>query len=527
MPTVTATPVLEMQFSGAGGSWTSVAADIRLGVEPTVAEYGIQGVGPMDRMAATGTLTFALDNSNANSGALQGYYSPGHTNVRSGFDLGIGVRLKITYSGTTYYKFRGSLISVQPDAGSKMRQSVRCLAVDWLDEAARTKIRDIATQSSKRADQVINTLITDAVTRQPAATSLNTGQSTFTTVFDNLRDEQTTVYQAIADAALSEFGYFYQKGDTTQGGTVKFEDRHARPKAGAAVATFDNTMYELEAVRTRDDIINRVQVVVHPRKVDAAATTVLYELTPTQTVPSVGAGATIVIQGPFRDATGRFVRIGGDAVVAPAATTDYTGNSASDGSGTNLTSSLTVTAAVSSNSAVFTITNTHATSTIYVTKLQIRGKGVYDQYDSAARASDSASQTSYGETLATIDLPYEDDLDIAQGIADWVLNVYKNPRYTVGAIGLHGNASATLMTQALAREPGDKIALKETVTGLTNLGSGGAEIGYFINGVRLTVGPRDVIDVTWPLAPADQQQAWILGTTGAGEIGVTTVLGYI
>ena len=79
------------------------------------------------------------------------------------------------------------------------------------------------------------------------------------------------------------------------------------------------------------------------------------------------------------------------------------------------------------------------------------------------------------------------------------------------------------MTQALAREPGDKIALAETVTGLTN-SSGGAEVAYFIQGVRLTVRPRNIIDVSWPLAPADAQSAWILETS---TLGNDTVLGFV
>lgn len=515
MPTVTATIAIEANL---GAGWVNVRADTLLGVEPAEAEYGIRGGGALDRVASTGTLSFAMNNDTTNSAGLAGYYTPGHANVRVGWEIGIPIRLAITYAGTTYYKFRGTLVSVQPDAGQYGRAAVLCVAHDWMDEAAIAFVKDTAVQINQRSDQLINTIVTQTIGRQPAATSYATGKSTFAFAMDNLSDVRTRALRALADVVMAEVGYLYVKGDTTQGGTLTFEDRHARQTASLA-ATFTETMYALDAVRTRDDIQNHVVAMVHPRKLDAAATTVLYELTPTETTPALAPGETKALSVFYREASGRYVRIGGDSIVTPVASTDYLGNSQADGLGVNLTSSLSLVFASTSNSATLTFTNNHASSTIYLTLLQVRGKALQDRYELAVEAEDAASISAYGEHDLVYDMIFEDRENVAKDIANWFISLYGSPVLSVSTIAIHANQTPTLMTQALAREPGDKIALTESLTAQSAR-------THFINGVRLSVRAGDILDVAWTLAPAGQVDAWILGTVGRSELGTTTILGF-
>ena len=212
-----------------GGTLTDVTADTRAIEQPIQLEYGIRGSGPLDRVASTGILSFALDNSSRNSHGDQGAYSPGHSNAVAGFDLGAEVLLKITYSGTTYYKFSGTLIDISPKAGQYGRQFVQCQAVDWMDDAARSRVKNVGIQTDKRADELVTLLVENCVDKQPNATAYATGQSTFSTSLDNISDNETSVVAALQDAIISELGYIYVKGDTTQGGTLVMEDRHARP----------------------------------------------------------------------------------------------------------------------------------------------------------------------------------------------------------------------------------------------------------------------------------------------------------
>jgi hypothetical protein len=518
-----ATIVLEAYI---GGAWVSLAADTVMSTGLEIS-YGIQGAGPLDRVAGSGTCSFSLDNSVRNSGGVNGYYTPGHTNQRSGWEIGVPIRFKATFDSTTYYKFSGTLISVTPTAGQYRKRLVACSAVDWMDEAARSRVKNIDIATDQRSDQLVTTLVEDAVTKQPPATSFATGQSTFAYAFDNLSDAQTTVLRALADVVISELGYLYVKGDTTQGGTLTFEDRHTRPKKGAASADFNETMAQLDVARSRQDLINRVYVVVHPRTI-AGSASALYELTTTQTVPSIPPLETINILAPFKEASINAYRVAGQSLITPVSGTDWIANTAADGSGSNITSDVAVTLAnTSANSVEFQIVNNHATSTAYLTTLQIRGTQVRDTTETILTASDSASQTSYGEIDTRINMIYESNAgEFGNEIAKWILNIYKDPRNVIQSMTVIGNSSDALMTQVLAREPGDKITLTESMTGISSTGGSGAEIGFFINGVDLNIAAGGIITATWTLAPAEQQAAWILNQVGASEIGITTNLGF-
>ena len=524
MPGVAAVAAVEVELAGAGSGWTALTADVRIGLQPVEVSYGIRSSSPLDRIATTGTMTWALNNSASNSGTAAGYYSPGHTNARSGFDIGIGVRLKVTYGGTSYYKFRGTLISVDPTAG-KTQQAVICQAVDWMDEAARTRIRGIGIQTNQRSDQIIDTIVTSSVTRQPAAKSLATGQSTFAIALDNMKDTQTPVLQALSDVTTSELGYLYVKGDTSTGGVLRFEDRHARPKFGAAVGSFDETMTALDVRRDRADVANRVYVIVHPRTTAGSAST-LWELTTTNSVPSIPAGETIEITAPFREASIKSYRVAGTSVVTPVSGTDWIANTAEDGTGSVITSDVAVSlSTTAANAVTFNIVN-NGTVTAYLTTLQVRGTQVADISVTVMAAADSTSQTTYGEVDVRVDMKYESSTgSFAFNIAEWLLASMKDPRFLINRLSLIGNTSAALMVQALAREPGDKITLAESFTGISET-FGAAAFGWFINGVDLTVGPASTIHVSWILAPADQSSFWILDQVGASELGLTTVLGF-
>ena len=91
------------------GVWTNVSEDVRT-VSPIKAFRGTRGNGPKNRVGDTGRMSLILDNSEANSAGLLGYYSPDHANLRSGFGKGTLVRWILTYGGTDYYKFRGKMI---------------------------------------------------------------------------------------------------------------------------------------------------------------------------------------------------------------------------------------------------------------------------------------------------------------------------------------------------------------------------------------------------------------------------------
>ena len=253
----------------------------------------------------------------------------------------------------------------------------------------------------------------------------------------------------------------------------------------------------------------------------------MYAKPTTTSVPAVLSDTSIQIIAPFKESSIRGYRIAGSELVSPVSGTDWVANTAADGTGTNITTSVAVTHSTSSaNSVTFNIQN-NAGVTAYLTTLQVRGKALKDVTETVFSATSGSSQLAYGENDSRISMRYESNTgSFASEIANWILNITKNARYVVKEFTLASNSNSTLMTQSLAREPGDKITVAETVTGLTATGTAGVQIGYFINGVSMAVNSGGIINTTWVLAPADQQSAWVLNQVGASELGVTTNLGF-
>jgi len=259
---------VEAELSGPGNGWT-VLEDV---VQPISIDYryGIDGHTPRDRVAGVGTLTFALDNSEYNSAGLLGYYSPGHSNVRAGFGLGTSVRLRLEYADMApYFKWRGVIDSIKPLPGILRDRRVFVSCVDWMDEAMTATLRGLAVQLNQRSDQLFATIVANVV-KQPAATQIGFGMESYAFALDQARDFGVSVLSEFQKLANSELGFIYVKGDAVQGGTLVFEDRRARGTNLVSVATFDS-VNALAADRQRLDVINRVQVKVHPRRVDQAA----------------------------------------------------------------------------------------------------------------------------------------------------------------------------------------------------------------------------------------------------------------
>jgi hypothetical protein len=527
MPTVKPTTTLEVLLGGCilgesdlpcvlGGTWTDVTADTRVGVQPIEVSYGIDGTGPNDRIASTGTLQWSLNNNGAsNSTGNTGAYSPGHANARDGWDIGVRCRLKLAFGGTDFYKFFGTVNSIVPSAGQYKDKAVACTAVDWMDEAATSKIKGIPIPlTAQRADQLVTTLVEDAVKRQPEQTDYDTTISTFAFAFDNLKDTKTSVLTALRDVVTSELGFLYVKGSTVSpGGVLRLESRHARPLIPTAAYTFDETMVSLDASRAREDLINRIYIVVHPRTVSAATNIVLWELTTTESVPSIPAGETLYITAPFTEASINAYSVGARPTI-PLAGTDWIANTAADGSGSVITGDVVMTSENAANAAVLSFVNT-GTVTAYLTTVQLRGQTIKDVSETVVSATDEGSKVKFGALDRRLDMKYESDVTLAASAAEWLLNIFASPRYVVKGMGVVGSTSA-LLTQVLAREPGDRIAVTETMTGLD-------AVGYFINGVKLHIHPSGLTSVDWTLAPAEQQSAWILNTS---LLGIGTTLGY-
>lgn len=483
--------------------WTDVTADTK-GSVPLVIERGIRDDSAGSRVASTGTLTFALNNLASNSGGVTGYYSPGHASCRAGFAKGIPVRV---LSGSDVL-FVGRVTAIAPTPGKGDGNLTKVVAADFMDRCATFLLEQVPVMEDITGDQVFAGIVA-LMPSQPNGFIAFTGNETYTLALDNTRDESVSVLSEMHRLAMSELGLIYVLRD----GRLVYEARDTRVSLEpTASVTLNDTMHGLDVAEVSRSALNRVQVTVHPRVIDAAATTVLYELV---NPLSIAAGETKVVVGPFRaaTATGITTRVGGLSMVTPVATTDYTMNTASDGSGVNLTASLGVVADYGPNGVRLTLTN-NATDAAYVTKMQCRGKGVYDFRTVVLRAQNDAAVASDGVNALNVDMVYQEDPSVGQSLADLLLYGYGDLDGTrVRSVSFLPDA-AGMPAGLYTKDISDRVAVSETVTGATG--------EYYINGVKHEYQNGTLPRITWWLSPAEPVSYWVLDTSTLDE---TTMVG--
>lgn len=507
----TATIALEAEFSPS--TWTPITVDSRANIGIKLSR-GKRGNNPLDRIASTGTLTFALDNSTKNIGGQLGYYSPDHATPCSGWDLGTRGRLKITYGGVTYYKFLGKVAEVEPIPGQYRERAVNVIAVDYMDELASHKLKRITAQSSVRGEELLASVITNMPTA-PTATAYGTGVDTYTRGLHNERDEATTGMNACQKIAQSGMDDIYITGDLTAGETFVYRSRHERIRTTTITASFSDTMVGMTVRRARDTIYNQIKTITHPVQKDTIAV-ILYSI---QREISLGPGQVYTFTARYSDPLSSGRRVSGEDMVAPAADTDYKMSSVPEDSGNDLNNSLGISRNVGTNSTEVILTN-NAGRSGFVNRFNLRGYGLYEYDPVEITGQDDASRTLHGDRPLNYDMPYQDNPNVGTDFKNYLLPYWKSPHTNIESIEFIANTNATLMTAALACEVGKRITISETVTGLSSQ-------DYLIDGYGLSIESGGLIRCTLgPLEKVDTTAYWRLGTAGYSELGVTTKLGY-
>jgi hypothetical protein len=330
--------------------------------------------------------------------------------------------------------------------------------------------------------------------------------------FDTSRPK---VREVLSQLARSGFNYAYIRGDDTGGGTFTWENRHHRVLNRLLIVS----LTDAEIVRgglsvpgSRDDIVSTVEVIVRPTRVDSDATTVLYSLESATVLIQAGETNTSLF-GPYRDPDSND-QIGGTAQIPPVAYTDFTMNSQADGQGSDLTGNFSVTASTTGLGVRFSINN-HGGQPGYVTLLQLRGKGIY-RFDAVVNVP--VPGASYGTNVLTMEMPLQNSVNVAADIANYLAVIHSTPFAKVPAVRFLATRNDTLLEAAIIGEPGHRIGMVETVTGVS------AE--FAINSVRIEWFNDGRLYCTWGLELRSNELYWQLGIAGGSELGQTTYLGY-
>lgn len=468
--------------------WTDVSNDVLID-PPLVTERGIRDDSAVARVATTGVTTFALDNADTNSAGLIGYYSPGHANVRSGFVSGIPARVLVDDEDNEYEIFRGRVQTIAPIPGVDGIRNTLIYATDILDDVARFRLNQLPILEDVRGDQVFRELVA-VLPNQPNGMAFGEGSDVYPLALDNTQDERVTMLQEFQRLALSEFGRIY----ASRVGGLVYENRTYRSGQSVTLSLQDLQIADggLGVVDRTRDSLNRVEVTAHPRVVDDDPTTVLFSL---QNAFEIPAGETRTILGPYRVETApdTIVRVGGLDMQTPEATTDYLMNDNREGTGSDLTSSLTVVAHYGANGVQYELTNGSG-STGYVTRLQARGRGVYDFRTVVIESTDEEAIARNGVNSISIDMPYQEDAAVAQDVADGVRASYGPLSARPQQVTLYA------IDRDLGGILGYDISTRVSITEqLTDLSSEEA----LINGVKFEFLDGVMGKVTWWLAPPE------------------------
>jgi hypothetical protein len=437
--------------------------------------------------ARVGTGTFTLDNYDGrydpllSTSELYPYVLPGRE-----------VRLRVSDGASVWDVLRGKMEEPIP-MGKRRGGLVKFVVADgwqWLQDRTVKK----TLQTSIRTDTALGHILDNADWPSVWGRSLGTGADTLPYWWV---DGQRAA-AAINELVDSEQGQFYIAGN----GQATFIGRQALYNATASLnLTQAEILSEILLPQPWRSVRNIIRVKCYPRVVQASAT--LWQM---QDKPLVNPGASLTIFAEFRYSN-RVVPA--DPVTTPVATTDYTANTAADGSGSDLTANFSMTTfTVFGTTAKIVITNTGAQAG-YVTLLKVRGQAV-DAPDATLIERDGSSGSAYGPRALTMNLAWQQSVSTATDLADWLKS-------------LLDDALAFPVIQLEARET---IQYAYDLFTRINLSASalGISADYYLGKIEheWLSETGQAVRTTWCLEPADMTAYWKFTT----QIGVTSRFAY-
>jgi hypothetical protein len=417
---------------------------------------------PLARMAAMGRATIILNN-------VYRQFSPAlHSHVRPGR----GIRLDMTYpivGGTTVTLFEGKIDGIAPTSGVYEQRQVTLSCVDEMERIGGVEAK-IPLLQNAFADEIV-TAVTDAL--GILVHDYEAGLNVFATSADRWTHDPTgavaalesTYYERgdaagkILDAVTADWGVFFIARDNVP----TFYNRHHAPLDVTTVLAL-TTPLEIGYRMSKGWIYNIIEVKCHPRQTGDAVE-VLWEMD-TEAAPRIDAGTTLTMDCKFRDPVNEAITLGGVDCLALVAGTDYTATSDEPGEGDDKTGSVTIGATFYGDRAVLDITNGDSDS-VYLQTCQVRGRAIRVHSPWVAIREDAASQTRYGARRLRINAILMSAPHQSERLAEYLLDVYKDPWHEITGVQFVANESAALMIAARDLELVDRVTLTETQTGLT------------------------------------------------------------
>jgi hypothetical protein len=231
----------------------------------------------------------------------------------------------------------------------------------------------------------------------------------------------------IQDIAQSYFGYFFADNQ----GRARFIKRTAT-SLSAADFTQEQLLKDMGNAALYDNYRNVTRIKLHPRQLSSLTT--LYQLVVGVTPPLIGQGISNK-QDFWGNYTYNNALCPASNVIPPEETTDYTFNSAANGSGIDYTSSVTATFVDFGDNFKISIVN-NAPVDVYCTKLQVRGYALYEPNVSDVTYPNDVSTVENQREL-NVDLAWLQDMNVARDLAN-VIGAFVGTRNPTPTIVIEG-----------------------------------------------------------------------------------------
>lgn len=345
-----------------------------------------------------GTCTLELDNSDDRY-APRNETSPLYPHLMTTDERFATVGVKNGDDGSFYELVTGKLVDFAPATDGRGRKRFRIRIEDAMRHL-RNRETNIDIQPDLKTQEAIDAVLTDI--GWPWGRSLENAVETipYWWVFGE------SPYNTIWELAESEVGQFF----IDVGGSARFISRYHIDNAPMQILSSECSPEIIEK-QPSETFRDRVIVKVHPRVL--RATSVLWTL---QDAPGyLPAGETRELWPEY---TYEARPAPAQNVISPIAATDYTANSNSTGTGTNLTANLSVTLSNFGEGGKLTLRNTGGIGLYYW--IQVRGDALESPDIVSAKAGS-------GERTFLLDLPWQQKIASGQDAADYLYAALSNP----------------------------------------------------------------------------------------------------
>jgi hypothetical protein len=479
-----------------------------------------------DPVCRDSTATIIVDNSD-------GKYSPEHAGGIAGLARGKRIQITMTVDVTEYVMFTGWIDSIAPVPGQFGEQTARITATSWVNKAGHAEA-NVPLLADVRADVALETVVELAPCMPPGVLSSSwllgvsgwseIGQTSYLGTVSNyiITDTGVSVMGIIGDkwsdgvkvmaaareVAGREFGRLFLRRD----GRLEFWNRNHLPAITTSAKTYAGIMADMN-YEYADVIYNQITVRAHSRRIGSAPEVLGYYNR--EIIVQGGSSKTITYR--YADSAAG-VKVAGRDIIEPISNTDFVALSGTGGTGFDVSGSITTKInRESSTSCEITFTNVGVIDAYIQVNSQVRGTKITDYGEVVVVKTNDSSIATNGVYAYVYPYAVESEAE-ASYMAEYLLDLYKDARGYVKSISIDAYALTTNISDIAALTIGSRITVTEPKTNASG--------DYFIIAEEHIVSAdRASHRVKFSLEPAGIYAFWLLGTTGYGELGQTTVLG--